>query len=45
MIQISDPKAMLDWYADRLATAKNSVFFTAAFSVADKIMEKVRRKK
>jgi phosphatidylserine/phosphatidylglycerophosphate/cardiolipin synthase-like enzyme len=33
--------AMLDWYADRLGAAKNSVFFTAAFSVAEQIMDKV----
>lgn len=38
-------KAMLDWYADRLADAKNSVFFTAAFSVADEIFKKVVKKK
>jgi len=37
-------KAMLDWYADRLDAAKNSVFFTAAFSVANEILEKVTRK-
>ncbi len=33
--------AMLEWYADQLASAKNSVFFTAAFSVADQIMGKI----
>lgn len=38
-------KAMLDWYADRLDAAKNSVFFTAAFSVANEILEKVKKKK
>jgi phosphatidylserine/phosphatidylglycerophosphate/cardiolipin synthase-like enzyme len=38
-------KAMLDWYADQLATAKNSVFFTAAFSIADEILEKVKDEK
>ena len=32
---------MLGWYADQLASAKNSVFFTAAFSVADQIMGKI----
>ena len=37
--------AMLDWYADRLGAAKNSVFFTAAFSVADEIFKKVMKKK
>jgi len=37
--------AMLDWYADRLNAAKNSVFFTAAFSVADEIFEKVKVEK
>jgi phosphatidylserine/phosphatidylglycerophosphate/cardiolipin synthase-like enzyme len=38
-------KAMLDWYADRLEAAENSVFFTAAFSVADEIFKKVKKKK
>jgi phosphatidylserine/phosphatidylglycerophosphate/cardiolipin synthase-like enzyme len=38
-------KAMLDWYADRLDAAKNSVFFTAAFSVANEIFEKVTTEK
>lgn len=38
-------KGMLDWYADRLAAAKSTVFFTAAFSVADEIFEKVKEKK
>lgn len=33
---------MLDWYADRLAAASNSVFFTAAFSVADQFMKVLR---
>ncbi len=33
--------AMLEWYADRLGAARNSVFFTAAFSVADQIMKQV----
>lgn len=37
--------AMLDWYADQLATAKNSVFFTAAFSIANEILEKVKEEK
>lgn len=32
-------KAMLQWYADRLGAAKNSVFFTSAFSVASEILE------
>lgn len=36
---------MLQWYADRLDTAQNSVFFTAAFSVADEIFEKVKERK
>jgi phosphatidylserine/phosphatidylglycerophosphate/cardiolipin synthase-like enzyme len=35
--------AMLDWYAEQLGEAKNSVFFTAAFSMADQILEKVRK--
>ncbi len=38
-------KAMLDWYADRLDAAESSVFFTAAFSVADEIFDKVTRSK
>lgn len=38
-------KAILDWYADRLGAAKNAVFFTAAFSVADEIFNKVVKKK
>lgn len=38
-------KAMLDWYADRLGAADSSVFFTAAFSVANEIFTKVKRKK
>jgi phosphatidylserine/phosphatidylglycerophosphate/cardiolipin synthase-like enzyme len=33
---------MLDWYAEQLGEAKNSVFFTAAFSMADQILAKVR---
>ena len=33
--------AMLEWYADRLAAANQCVFFTAAFSVAQQIMDKV----
>jgi phosphatidylserine/phosphatidylglycerophosphate/cardiolipin synthase-like enzyme len=37
--------AMLDWYADRLDKANNSVFFTAAFSVSDEIFNKVKVKK
>ncbi|PUB81656.1 MAG: hypothetical protein DBP02_17740 [gamma proteobacterium symbiont of Ctena orbiculata] len=36
---------MLDWYADRVEAAANSVFFTAAFSVADQILEIVRKRK
>jgi phosphatidylserine/phosphatidylglycerophosphate/cardiolipin synthase-like enzyme len=38
-------KAMLDWYAGRLAAADSSVFFTAAFSVADEIFEKLTKAK
>jgi phosphatidylserine/phosphatidylglycerophosphate/cardiolipin synthase-like enzyme len=38
-------KAMLEWYADRLAAAKNSVFFTAAFSVAQEFLAKLVKKK
>jgi phosphatidylserine/phosphatidylglycerophosphate/cardiolipin synthase-like enzyme len=37
--------AMLDWYADKLAAAKSSVHFTAAFTVADQIFEKVVSRK
>jgi phosphatidylserine/phosphatidylglycerophosphate/cardiolipin synthase-like enzyme len=36
---------MLDWYAERLGAARNSVFFTAAFSVADQIMKQVTKTK
>jgi phosphatidylserine/phosphatidylglycerophosphate/cardiolipin synthase-like enzyme len=36
--------AMLDWYAQQLGKAKNSVFFTAAFSVADQIFNIVKDK-
>ena len=38
-------KAMLDWYAKRMARAQRTVFFTAAFSVADEIFEVVKKKK
>ncbi len=38
-------KAMLEWYADRLGAARNSVFFTAAFSVAEEIYTKVSKTK
>ncbi len=38
-------KTMLNWYADRLDAAKSSVFFTAAFSVADEIFQKVIQEK
>ncbi len=38
-------KAMLDWYADRLDQANQSVFFTAAFSVANEIFDKVIKEK
>ncbi len=37
--------AMLQWYADRLAAAKSSVHFTAAFTVANEIFEKVIKNK
>jgi phosphatidylserine/phosphatidylglycerophosphate/cardiolipin synthase-like enzyme len=37
--------AMLNWYADRMSKAKNSVHFTAAFSVANQIFEKVTKNK
>ncbi len=38
-------KGMLDWYAERLDSATSSVFFTAAFSVADEIYDKVVKSK
>jgi phosphatidylserine/phosphatidylglycerophosphate/cardiolipin synthase-like enzyme len=38
-------KAMLEWYADRLDAAESSVFFTAAFSVANEIFDKVIKTK
>jgi phosphatidylserine/phosphatidylglycerophosphate/cardiolipin synthase-like enzyme len=31
-------KRMLEWYAERLGAATNSVFFTSAFSVAEEIL-------
>jgi phosphatidylserine/phosphatidylglycerophosphate/cardiolipin synthase-like enzyme len=31
-------KKMLDWYAERIPTAKNAVFFTAAFSVDSRFL-------
>jgi phosphatidylserine/phosphatidylglycerophosphate/cardiolipin synthase-like enzyme len=34
--------AMLDWYANQLGKAKNAVFFTAAFSVANPIFNIVK---
>lgn len=37
--------AMLAWYAEQMAAAKRSVFFTAAFSVAEQILDKVKRRK
>jgi phosphatidylserine/phosphatidylglycerophosphate/cardiolipin synthase-like enzyme len=37
--------AMLDWYADRLAAAQGSVHFTAAFTVANQIFERVVERK
>ncbi|UCE62165.1 MAG: hypothetical protein JSU63_10735 [Phycisphaerales bacterium] len=37
--------AMLDWYANRLAAAASCACFTAAFTVADQIFEKVKKKK
>jgi phosphatidylserine/phosphatidylglycerophosphate/cardiolipin synthase-like enzyme len=39
---IFSPRAdvtMLDWYAERMATANSSVFFTTAFTVADQVMD------
>ena len=38
-------KAMLVWYAERMACAQRTVFFTAAFSVANEIFEVVRKRK
>jgi phosphatidylserine/phosphatidylglycerophosphate/cardiolipin synthase-like enzyme len=35
-------KGMLDWYADRLAAAENSVFVTFAFSIAKELFNKVK---
>ncbi len=35
---------MLDWYAERFASARQSVFFTAAFSVAGQIYEAATKK-
>ncbi|YCM44595.1 phospholipase D-like domain-containing protein [Verrucomicrobiaceae bacterium 227] len=36
--------AMLEWYAQLIPKAKNSVHFTAAFTVANQIFEKVTKK-
>jgi len=36
-----DKAAMLDWYAEQMRTAKGSVFFTTAFTVADQILDVV----
>ena len=38
-------KAMLDWYADRMDAAQSCVFFTAAFTVANELFDKVIREK
>ena len=38
-----ETKAMLGWYASRIQDAENSVFFTTAFTVADEILDVVRR--
>lgn len=35
--------AMLNWYADRLSKSGSSIHFTAAFSVANQIFEKVTK--
>ncbi len=37
--------AMLDWYAKQMAAAKNSIFFTAAFSVDKRFLAKLKNKK
>ena len=37
-----ETNGMLEWYAERIAEAKNSVFFTTAFTVADEILDVVR---
>ncbi|WP_299084014.1 phospholipase D-like domain-containing protein [uncultured Ruegeria sp.] len=37
--------AMLDWYAERMAKARNSVFFTTAFTVAKQMLEVVGQEK
>ena len=34
---------MLKWYAERMAKANSSIFFTTAFTVADEILEVVRK--
>lgn len=38
-------KDMLGWYAKQMARAQRTVFFTAAFSVADEIFEVVKKRK
>lgn len=45
---IFSPRAsddMLQWYADRMAEAKSSIFFTAAFSVAKEFVEVATKNK
>jgi phosphatidylserine/phosphatidylglycerophosphate/cardiolipin synthase-like enzyme len=38
-------EAMLQWYADRIAAAKNSVFFTLAFSVDESFLKILAKSK
>ncbi len=38
-------KDMLDWYAGQMGSAKNSVFFTAAFSVDQRFLSQLAKKK
>ncbi|MCH7736745.1 MAG: hypothetical protein IH872_05010 [Chloroflexi bacterium] len=36
-------KAMLQWYADQIGTAKNSVFLTAAFTISDQFFGELEK--
>ena len=38
-----ETKSMLEWYAERMAAARHGVFFTTAFTVAEEILNVVRR--
>ncbi|MDB5269090.1 MAG: hypothetical protein JWP58_2130 [Hymenobacter sp.] len=39
---VPPPNDALDWYIDRIATAKSSVFFTSAFGINERIQKQLR---